>query len=414
MKRIAIIHGLLFVMVLTGHACGSETGYDYMKEGNRLYKEKKFDESIGKYESARKHFPKSPEIDFNMANAHYRKAEYDKAVKLYTNVMTNEKSSRALQRKALYNLGNCSYRKGETTLDTGLEDSLREFEDSIQYYREMIGTGGESGGDSPGAVDAKYNIEAARLRIQEIRDRQRQQQELEQKKKELRDKVKDTADKQEELEEKSRQLRDGKKEDPEKDLSEEADRLKEQQDENKRQTEELAEEMDDLKEQMAKSGDPQSDSQEKPGRAKEHLDESAKEQESASEQLDKEDFEGAQESQAKASESLRKALEQLEEEKMASDQEEEKSPEDEPKDREDKSRRDDDKDREEEQNKKARKTGKEERKKEGEISPEEAKEIIDMLRERFRERLKAQQKKLKDDNVKLLIGTEKIPVEKDW
>ena len=60
----------------------AQAGRKKVHQGNSLYKEKKYDAALGKYQDALLDAPDSPRIRFNVGNALYQKNSHEKAVDL--------------------------------------------------------------------------------------------------------------------------------------------------------------------------------------------------------------------------------------------------------------------------------------------------------------------------------------------
>jgi Ca-activated chloride channel family protein len=155
---------------------------ELVANGNRLYAEKKFDKAELFYKDAQKSLPESPEINFNLGDVAYRKGDYDAAEEHYNKVTESANASRELRKKALYNLGNCAFMRGEKLLDSDLQKAMDSYRLSILRYQDVIvrdeyGEASSSEKSYRPDEDAKFNIEVARLRIKDILDKLKEQEE---------------------------------------------------------------------------------------------------------------------------------------------------------------------------------------------------------------------------------------------
>ncbi len=122
------------------------------KEGAELYEEGKLDEALVAYTQAQEESPDASEIQYNIANVHYRKEEMDKALDGYR---TARSGSDEVQRRSHFNTGNVLY-KGET------------FPDAVAAYKEALKIDDQD-------IEARQNLELA-LRKKEERQRQQEQE----------------------------------------------------------------------------------------------------------------------------------------------------------------------------------------------------------------------------------------------
>lgn len=134
----------------------AQAGRADVQEGNRLYREGRYDEAHVKYLDGLRAAPDSPVIRFNDANALYQSDDFERAVDAYRAAL--EAADPALQAQAWYNLGNALYRQ-------------QQVEGALEAYKEALRR-------NPGDTDAKHNLEVAleQLQQQEQQQQQRRQQ----------------------------------------------------------------------------------------------------------------------------------------------------------------------------------------------------------------------------------------------
>lgn len=145
-------------------ACFAGSPAGLIKEGNRLYNQKKYKEAIEKYSQAQKKAPDSDIISFNKGTALYKKGEYKKAIEEFTKVLTTKDPS--LEAKTNYNIGNCKYRLGEESSKTDINTAVSLLKDSLDYYKRAIELDQK---DS----DSKYNYEFAKKRLDMLLKKQK-------------------------------------------------------------------------------------------------------------------------------------------------------------------------------------------------------------------------------------------------
>lgn len=135
-------------------SAAAQAGRADVQEGNRLYREGRYDEAHERYLEALRAAPDSPLIRFNDANALYQSAEFQRAVDAYRGAIAA--ADPALEARAWYNLGNALYRQ-------------QEVEGALEAYKEALRR-------NPGDADAKHNLEVALEQLQQQEQEQQQQQ----------------------------------------------------------------------------------------------------------------------------------------------------------------------------------------------------------------------------------------------
>lgn len=126
-----------------------------MRQGNALYEHEEYDEAIRVYREAQLEAPDSRELRYNIGNALYRKGTFDQAVDEYEGAA--RAADESLQEKAAYNIGNARFRG-------------QQYCEAIEAYKQALRL-------DPGDLDAKFNLELAQDRLQQMMEQQQQQQE---------------------------------------------------------------------------------------------------------------------------------------------------------------------------------------------------------------------------------------------
>lgn len=201
--------------------CFAESAAKAVRKGNRLYKEKKYDEAIKNYNEAQITMPDSEVVNFDTGAALYKKGDYEKAVDSFTKGLTTEDP--ALESKANYNIGNSKYRQAELKENTELEAAIALCREALDYYKRAIELNKKD-------KDAKYNHEFVEKKLKTLLDKLKRQQE--QKKKQEKQKEKQKKDKQKQKQEKKQKQQQKDKEKEEKKQQE-----KKQQEEKQKQKE---------------------------------------------------------------------------------------------------------------------------------------------------------------------------------
>ncbi len=137
---------------------------DKVREGNRLYQAGKYDEALGQYVDAQLNAHASPQLDFNTADAQYKRGKFDDAARLFGKVLKSDDA--AMKAKSCFNMGNTLYRQNK-------------MEDALEYYKKTLDY---VDGVAPGSNefetlkhDAQYNYEYVKKKIKEQEQKQQQQ-----------------------------------------------------------------------------------------------------------------------------------------------------------------------------------------------------------------------------------------------
>ncbi len=149
---------LAAAMVGLPSTSAAQAGRADVQEGNRLYREGRYDEAHERYLEALRAAPDSPVIRFNDANALYQSDEFQRAVDAYRGAI--ESADPAVEAQAWYNLGNALYRQ-------------QQVEGALEAYKEALRR-------NPGDTDAKHNLEVALEQLQRQEQEQQQSDDAEQ------------------------------------------------------------------------------------------------------------------------------------------------------------------------------------------------------------------------------------------
>jgi tetratricopeptide (TPR) repeat protein len=143
--------------VLSISTVKAQGGNEVIRSGNRLYKQKNFQQALPEYQKAAAENPSNPVARYNLGNAEFRNNQYGEAEKEYTATLasTNEKDFR---QKATYNKG------------VALSKQKKLLE-SIEAYKNAVKL-------NPADADARFNLQKAlsELKKQTENDQQKQQQ----------------------------------------------------------------------------------------------------------------------------------------------------------------------------------------------------------------------------------------------
>jgi Ca-activated chloride channel homolog len=202
MKNILTISSIILLFSINGFSQNENT---LIREGNKLYDEKKYPEAEIEYRKSLEVAPKSFKGNFNLADALYEQKNYEEASKMFNDI-ASQKVSKKIKAEAYHNLGN-------SFLD------MQEIEKSIEAYKNALRI-------NPQDKETKYNLEYAK----QLLKKQQQQQDQNKDNKDQQDK-----DKQDEDKDKQDQNKDEKEKEQNEDQQDQNKDQQDKQDENKDQ-----------------------------------------------------------------------------------------------------------------------------------------------------------------------------------
>lgn len=132
----------IILMLCVSQALGQDLERKNTYYGNKAYDEKEFDKAIEYYESALLANPLSYKTNYNMANAYFKKGDFQKASELFGSIV--DLAPTAYDRSLVYhNLGNSHFMN-------------QKLDDAIDAYKETLKL-------NPRDEDARYNLAYALL-----------------------------------------------------------------------------------------------------------------------------------------------------------------------------------------------------------------------------------------------------------
>jgi Ca-activated chloride channel family protein len=146
---IFILSAILLSLVPAVHA---DSVPSKVKQGNRRYDQKMYEQALQLYSEALQQQPDRRELNYNLANTLYRMDKHGEAATEMKKAAGTENSD--LRRKAAYNLGNALFKAGQ-------------FQQAADQYTQVLQM-------DPGDLDAKYNLELALRKIEEQQNQKSQ------------------------------------------------------------------------------------------------------------------------------------------------------------------------------------------------------------------------------------------------
>lgn len=132
----------------------------HVREGNKLYKQGKYDLAASEYQKSLQQ-NETPSTTYNLGNALFRAKNYDEAVKTYDRLLSVNKDKQ-LRQKLFYNKG----------VSLSKQNKLEE---SIQAYKNAVLL-------DPADQDARVNLQKALLELKKKQPQQQQQKKNDNKK----------------------------------------------------------------------------------------------------------------------------------------------------------------------------------------------------------------------------------------
>lgn len=157
----------LLITVLLPQTCFAAQAAVKVNSGNRHYRRGDFDQALKDYNQAMVDAPDSDIINFNQAAAFYKKEDYEKAREYFTKSLISD--NRKLEADALYNIGNCKYKSGQLKKNTDLEEAVNLYRQALDYYKRAVEIDQSN-------QDARFNHEFVERELKALLDKLKRQQ----------------------------------------------------------------------------------------------------------------------------------------------------------------------------------------------------------------------------------------------
>jgi len=156
---------LLSFFSLPQTARGSLAGE--VNKANDLYRQGKFDDSVGLYQKALGKDDKSAIIKYNLGTAYYKKGDYLKALE-YLQQALDAKSPK-IKPQAEYNLGNVLYKSGIQQENSNVDEAIKNLQAALGHYGQTLA-------QLPNDKDALSNQDFVKKEIERLKQKKQQQQ----------------------------------------------------------------------------------------------------------------------------------------------------------------------------------------------------------------------------------------------
>ena len=143
------------------------------------YKKGDYTTAQKEYEAAAQKQPdKTPLLQFDAGTAAYKAGQYPQAADAFQKALGSQQSADpaqlAAQEDAYYNLGNTLYRSGQKTEKDKVDDTIKTWEQSIKSYDAALQLKADD-------ADAKFNRDLVQKKLDQLKKQQQQQQKQDQK-----------------------------------------------------------------------------------------------------------------------------------------------------------------------------------------------------------------------------------------
>lgn len=138
---------LPFVFLSAIVTSNAQTESKLIREGNRQYKDKKYDDAEVSYRKSLNLDKNSVPGSYNLGNAYYKLNKYEDAQKQYSGLAENKSLSNESKAKVFHNLGNSFLKE-------------KKYDESIEAYKNSLIL-------NPGDNDTRYNLAYAKAMLQQ-------------------------------------------------------------------------------------------------------------------------------------------------------------------------------------------------------------------------------------------------------
>ena len=154
-----IVLTILFVILANSFVI-AQVDKAKVKAGLKAYQQQDWDAAVSRFQNALQADPENPRLNYDLAASLYKKEKYQDALKALEKALLSPDA--ALQENAFYNTGNTLFK-------------LEKYAEAVEAYKKALGL-------NPNALDAKQNLELARLKMkneeQQKQDQQKQKDQI--------------------------------------------------------------------------------------------------------------------------------------------------------------------------------------------------------------------------------------------
>jgi Ca-activated chloride channel homolog len=142
----------LFLVMSSVNLFAQSNEREQIRDGNKLYKEKKYSDAEVKYKKSLGVNKNSVPGNYNLGNAYYRQGKFDEASQQYQSIFSNKDLSDDQKSKAFHNLGNSML-------------EAKKYPESIEAFKNSLKL-------NPKDNDTRYNLAYAQSMLQQQQQQQ--------------------------------------------------------------------------------------------------------------------------------------------------------------------------------------------------------------------------------------------------
>lgn len=160
---------LTSTLLIAALAAAAQTEKPFIREGNSLYKDGKYDLAEAQYQKAVNEQASSYEAAFNLGDAFYKQGKYAEAKNLFANLVKSQTDSKKLG-ECYYNLANSQLGLCEAAIKGNkLDDAIKNGKEALEYYKNSLR-------NNPDDKQCKYNYLYVKTLLDQLNEMKNQQQ----------------------------------------------------------------------------------------------------------------------------------------------------------------------------------------------------------------------------------------------
>ncbi|MBO4772818.1 MAG: tetratricopeptide repeat protein [Bacteroidales bacterium] len=157
------------IICITAFLAAAQTEKAFIREGNSLYRDAKYDEAVAQYKKATEEEPSSYEAAFNLGDVYYRQGKYKEAIEQFAGIVKSQTDNVKLG-ECYYNMGNAQLGLCEEAVKgNGIDEAINNGKAALEHYKNSLR-------NNPYDKKCKYNYLYVKKLIEQLQDMKDQQQ----------------------------------------------------------------------------------------------------------------------------------------------------------------------------------------------------------------------------------------------